>query len=503
MWEHVIRPAFDDIKRGITGVGSGIKWAWERVIHPAFDAIGAAAKWMWEHVAKPAFDGMKRGIDGLGTGIKWVWEHVIKGAFNGIMDLVGRDDRHGVRGAFHSAVGSIGKIWDTLKGIVAKPINAVIRFINDPFLSTFNSISKTIGGGFKIGPIKTIGGYASGGILPGRSTWRDGDDQVIRARRGEGIYVSEAMQDPRERDRLFAVNAAAMRGESLDRFHAPQGFATGGRVEGSGGGGGGGAATRAGASVPHRPGMLGALIAFGHELQRRGMAVLEQQSFTPVHRVHMPGSLHYTSPSEALDVSGGPGWPNSGGAVFNEALARGFGAIWQSRGHYDHVHIDTGLYRILHDVTSRIGGATTWDASATASGGGGFLANLWDAVGGTAGRLLKAAGGSLSTMLGGLTGSLGKVLGKIADSPFGKIATGALRKVGGMVVDHLNPFKSQWDEGQGTLDPALLASLRSQQFDDWWRQAVAVAGHGYDRFKGAAQIVAKYESGFDPTRANH
>jgi hypothetical protein len=87
---------------------------------------------------------------------------------------------------------------------------------------------------YAAGKIPTIGGdrpYARGGILPGFTPVHEGDDRLVPMRSGEGVYVSEAMRDPKERKRLEEVNKAALAGKPLGPIQEKYGYARGGRVK--------------------------------------------------------------------------------------------------------------------------------------------------------------------------------------------------------------------------------------------------------------------------------
>lgn len=88
------------------------------------------------------------------------------------------------------------------------------------------SIRKTYGLGAK------IPGVARGGKIPGYTPVRQGDDLILKMRRGEGVYVSEAMRDPYEVERMRKVNQAALSGQSLKPFQDPHVDATHGLAGG-------------------------------------------------------------------------------------------------------------------------------------------------------------------------------------------------------------------------------------------------------------------------------
>lgn len=240
LWDKAIKPAWASIQAGVRAVGAAAKWLWSNVFSPVLGWIGDKAGWLWSQKIKPAWTAIQVGIGLVGAKISELWTKYAKPIFQWVGDkaswLWGKalkpafdSGKKGVAlfaDAFGKAKDAIKKAWDKVEGIAKKPVRFIIENVyNKGIVPTWNKVAKVFGA-----PTiekQPLGGFARGGVLPGQSSYRQGDDQLVPLRQGEGIAVSEAMRDPYERKRLLAVNAAAMHGKSLRPFQG-EGFAKGG-----------------------------------------------------------------------------------------------------------------------------------------------------------------------------------------------------------------------------------------------------------------------------------
>jgi len=136
----------------------------------------------------------------------------IRGAF---------DKNNGIPSIFTKAVDQIGKIWLGLQELAKKPIRFIVEdVINKGLIKSFNDLVGLIpfaNEDWKLAPMTLPAGFDRGGILPGTSTWRQGDDQLVPMRRGEGVTITEAL-DPYETNRLLALNRHVLGGGTAAGF---------------------------------------------------------------------------------------------------------------------------------------------------------------------------------------------------------------------------------------------------------------------------------------------
>lgn len=265
LWSNIISPVFGFISGAATAlgmllgfvfqiivaviqrvVGPAIQALYNVFVKPVFDAIGAVVSAWWNYIVMPIFNSVvgfihnvlgpvfstlynvyvKPIFDGIGNSIKWVWDNVIKPVFDALSNFVRTD----IPNAFKSGISLVETFWNGLKKILSTPIQAGIDIINNGLIGGLNNIGGLLGIKNKLPTIPNLPGFTEGGILAGTSSWRDGDSQLVPMRPGEGVYVSEVMQDPYERARLFAMNQAGMKGNSLASVRAAigEGFAKGG-----------------------------------------------------------------------------------------------------------------------------------------------------------------------------------------------------------------------------------------------------------------------------------
>lgn len=434
---------------GITGKFTAVKdWVfgafkswWNGIVTVISWPVDSAKGWVIRHwdgitgkftsVKDWVFGFFKRAWDGLKTLIT----DPVQAGKNMLDNILGKDDNGGIRGMFNTAVKAVGKIWDKLKGIVTTPINGVIGIINDPFISGFNKLGKPFG--LHIDELPKIDGKADGGRIPGRAgggtipgPWRGpradnvlgiSDKGVPTARVNPGEYITKVASTQRmERKHPGAL-------EYINRFGTLPGHADGG-FAGMPHANTGVGHTARGRYESYRPSV--SIVALGNWLRAKGFDVGQHPAFGGVapRPTHMATSLHYAG--QALDVNA-DGMAGGEAAAFDRLapalIDAGWATIWRGPGHYDHLHVDTGLYGVLNEKQYGPISKTNMIVEGLKSVGGAIMSAVFDPLKAGAFKLIDGAVGKFGggdftkKILGGIAkkavdGAIGWGNGKSSDA---------------------------------------------------------------------------------------
>ena len=423
-------------------IGTTIGAAWSGIQGLTGAALGAIrdgmnSAWQWlVGVTTSAWESLKNAVT---QPFVAAWNAVsqtlasfkqgISDGFNWILTTTGSIAKSiwdGITSAFNTGVQAAGEAFNKIKGLVTAPIKFVLQTVlNDGIIGGINGLAEKIGLKNLLPKVPIPEGFARGGILPGTSSYRDGDDQLIMARRGEGIIVSEALKDPYERKRLLALNQAALQGTSLaqwrEHYDGLNGYAGGGIIGFRG----------------HRFTSLFAARIQAAEKMAGSQMHITQGGWRP--RTSYSGTSHA---GDALDITGGyrtfilplrrvgiPTWDRAGkgnwvahahGVPLPGAGTAGGSAVWQAQ---DYLRGGDGLGG--RDNGPRVGVVSGLPADASPEAiekSKGWGAKVWDFLAGAAkaawdfvtaplrwfNDAIAGAWKALTNMGGGVLGKLGE-----------------------------------------------------------------------------------------------
>lgn len=455
LWSNILKPYFTFILEMWITMAKGILWAWENIIQPGWEALAAGAGWLWNNILNPIFTWIMDKWSQLGNTMRAVYDHIIKPL---IIDPFAAAINW-LKGAFDTAVSGIEGAWDRLRGIVARPVNFVVRTVlRDGLFSAWNWVLDKLGiTSFKIdlgaGFLQGIPGYAGGGQIQG--SWKGPAADNVLGMVGKSpvrLNPKEYVQPVRAVNDYGLPFMESIRNGTFPKELAR--FASGGLVE------------------------------LGRRFQGMGARVSEHPAFGGVAMGgHGRSSLHYVG--RAIDVNtraGESALEQRELAPMNRlAQSLGFRTIFMSPGHFNHLHVDDGM-----------GGSI---------GGGSFAAEkpwyegLWDTITGAkdwlAGKInaVKELGSRFGA--GPLTGWLGEMPGKLIGPMWDKIT--------GPISDAMALFA---ESNIALMDPMTGTGIVLSGVKQQVQQVAARFGWGGGAEWAALDRIIQKESSWNPRAAN-
>lgn len=226
VWETVIRPAWDALVAALGAVGAFFQWWWNNVTKPAWDAFGNGVRWVWETVIRPAWDALKAALQAVGDFFQMVWNSVIKPAWDalgsGIRTVIDtvvmpawdkmKEGLDRVGQFFDSVTEGIGRVWDSLRGKLAKPINFMIRTVyNAGIRKAWNTVADVLPGVDPLGELSGIPEHATGGPIRGPGTGTS-DDVLMWGSSGEHMLTAAEVRAAGGHGAIHMMRALLARG---------------------------------------------------------------------------------------------------------------------------------------------------------------------------------------------------------------------------------------------------------------------------------------------------
>ncbi|MGV0434176.1 tape measure protein [Corynebacterium ureicelerivorans] len=234
LWSGVLQPVFGFIVAGWNALGSALQWVFNSVVKPVWDAFAWVANWLWSSVLQPVFGFISAGWQALGNGLRWVYDSIIQPVWNAfgagltwlhdnvvtpvtswigdkwsrmgdgfnvvkdfVVDTVFGGLQRGlesVQNWFTTIVDGIGRTWNGLRSLLAKPINFMINTVyNDGILRAWNVIAGILPGLEQGERLAGIPEYATGGRIKGPGTGTS-DDILAWLSNGEHVWTAREVQ---------------------------------------------------------------------------------------------------------------------------------------------------------------------------------------------------------------------------------------------------------------------------------------------------------------------
>lgn len=431
MWTNVLMPIFGFIGDAWAAMVNGIQFVYNSILKPTWDALQNAARWMYDNALKPIFqwigdrwNDMSRLLD---AGRRFIVDTVFAGIQRGL-DVV--------KNAFQAAKDGIGRIWNGLKAVAARPVKFVIDTVwNNGILKAWNLIAKFLPGIDKVEEFKPawLGQYARGGVLPGYTPGRDVHDFYspsggrIRLSGGEAIMRPEWTRAVGGPAAVEEMNRRARKGELTKHGKESAAFATGGVLD-LGRFASGGVVAAMTRIVQQKYPMLqmtSGLRPGDGGMHGAGLAAdFSNGSGNTPAQLALAKDIAKTYPGSAELIYDAPGWAGNIKNGQNVGAFGGFYNMAQAGPHHHHVH-----WAMTVPPTMPFGGGVFKGGSSGGGAGGGF-----------GGWIANKARGIWDKIVKPIKGGLDKFAGGLGDTPFAKIPGAAFEKLESSAWEKISSF---------------------------------------------------------------